>query len=165
MSRSPQVTLQWVDWDDPDAVALRSAQQAELAALYDGVEDIEPVLPPDEMLATVLVRADGVVAGCGSLRTAPALGAGVGELKRMYVLPALRGRGLSRAILTALEEVAVGTGLRRLVLETGLRQPGAIGLYRSAGYEPIPNYGVYAGEPTSVCLARSLPGHRPAAGR
>ncbi len=125
----------------PGVAALRDAQQAELASRYDGVADIEPDLPPEQMVATLLVRVGSEVVGCGSLREAPERGAGVGELKRMYVIPAFRGQGLSRRILLALEEIAVERGLRRLVLETGVRQPEAIGLYRSAGYEQIPNYG------------------------
>lgn len=154
MTAAPTVSL--VPWSDPETAALRDAQQAELAERYDGIEDIEHVLPPEEMVATVLVRVDGVVAGCGSLRESPALGAGVGELKRMYVVPALRGRGLSRLILTALEEIAVGRGLHRLILETGVQQPEAIGLYLSAGYEQVPNFGIYADEPGSRCFARTI---------
>ncbi len=150
----PAVTL--VPWSDPETAALRDAQQAELVERYAGVEDIEHVLPPEEMVATVLVRVDGAAAGCGSLRESAVLGAGVGELKRMYVVPALRGRGLSRLILTALEEIAVGRGLHRLVLETGIEQPEAVGLYLSAGYEPIPNFGLYAEEQGSRCYARRI---------
>ncbi len=153
---SAEPTLSLVPWSDAETAALRDAQQAELASRYDGVEDIEPDLPPDQMVATLLVRVGTEVAGCGSLREAPERGTGVGELKRMYVVPAFRGRGLSRRILLALEEIAVERGLRRLVLETGVRQPEAVGLYRSAGYEQIPNYGVYADEPSSVCFAKDV---------
>ncbi len=154
MSAEPRVSV--VPWSDPQMAALRDAQQAELASRYDGVADIEPDLPPEQMVATLLARVGSEVAGCGSLREAPERGAGVGELKRMYVIPAFRGQGLSRRILIALEEIAVERGLRRLVLETGVRQPEAIGLYRSAGYEQIPNYGVYADEPSSVCFAKEI---------
>ena len=143
-----------VPWSDPQVAALRDAQQAELASRYDGVADIEPDLPPEQMVPTLAVRVGSEVVGCGSLREAPERGPGVGELKRMYVVPAHRGRGLSRRILLALEEIAIDRGLRRLVLETGVRQPEAIGLYRSAGYEQIPNYGVYADEPNSVCFGK-----------
>ncbi|WP_182112838.1 MULTISPECIES: GNAT family N-acetyltransferase [unclassified Actinotalea] len=153
---TPTVAVERVPWDDPDAARLREEQQTELAARYDGVGDIEPVLPPDEMLATVVVRLDGEVVGCGSLRAASGYGDGYGELKRMFVRPAARGRGLSRAVLAELERLAVEHGLRRLVLETGVRQPEAIALYRSTGYERIDNYGPYTDEPTSVCYARWL---------
>lgn len=147
-----------VPWDDEHARRLRSEQQAELAARYDGVGDIEPDLPPEQMLATLLVTVDGEVAACGALRDASAHGGRTGELKRMYVRPPFRGRGLSRLVLTELERLAVGHGMTRLILETGVRQPEAIGLYRSAGYRRIPRYGPYVDEPTSVCYARRLHG-------
>ncbi len=145
-----------VPWADPDAAALRAEQQAGLAELYDGTEDIEPDLPPDEMVHTVLVRAGGEPVATGSLRVGEHLPPGTGELKRMYVRPPWRGRGLSRLVLAGLEEAAVARGLRRLILETGLRQTAAVGLYRSAGYRRIPNFGIYAEEPTSVCYGRWL---------
>lgn len=153
---SSGVTVATVPWRDADAARLRDEQQAELASRYDGVEDIEPVLPPGEMLATVLVRRDGDAVACGSLRAAPAFGESHGELKRMFVRPDARGQGLSRLVLRELERLAAGAGLRRLLLETGVRQPEAIGLYRSAGYRRVENYGPYVTEPTSVCYARWL---------
>ena len=145
-----------VPWDDPDAAALRAEQQAGLAELYDGTEDIEPDLPPEEMVHTVLVRAGGEPVATGSLRVGEHLPLGTGELKRMYVRPSWRGRGLSRSVLAGLEAAAAARGLRRLILETGLRQTAAVGLYRSAGYRRIPNFGIYADEPTSVCYGRWL---------
>lgn len=154
--RPAEVTVERVPWHDDDAARLRAEQQAELAARYDGVEDIEPDLPPDEMLATVLVRVGGEAASCGSLRAAPAYGDGWGELKRMFVRPAARRRGLSRLVLAELERIAADDGLRRLILETGVRQPEAVALYRSAGYRRIAPYGPYIGEPASVCYARWL---------
>ncbi len=150
------VGVERVPWDDADAVRLRAEQQAELVVRYDGVEDIEPELPPDEMLATVLVRVDGEPAACGSLRAASSYGEGWGELKRMFVRPPARGRGLSRLVLSELERAASEHGLLRLILETGVRQPEAIGLYRSAGYRRIPGYGPYVDEADSVCYARWL---------
>lgn len=150
------VSIDVVPWEDDDAARLRAEQQAELVVRYDGVEDIEPDLPPDQMVATVLVKAGDEVAGCGSLRALPGGSPGVGELKRMYVRPAFRGRGLSRAVLAELERIAVERGFMRLVLETGVRQPEAIALYRSAGYRRIANFGPYVDEPTSRCYARWL---------
>jgi GNAT superfamily N-acetyltransferase/dephospho-CoA kinase len=150
------VTLAAVAWDDPDLARMRDDQQAELAALYDGEADLEPVLPPEEMLATIAVSVDGVLVGCGSLRDARRYGDGYGELKRMYVRPAYRGRGLSRLVLSRLEEIAAENGMRRLILETGTRQVEAIRLYRSAGYRRIPAYGPYDERSLSVCYARWL---------
>lgn len=150
------MTLAVVDWHDPILARLRAEQQAELAALYDGDGDIEAVLPPEEMLATVAATVDGQVVACGSLRDAARYGDRYGELKRMYVVPAYRGRGLSRLVLNRLEAIARENGLRRLILETGIRQHAAIPLYRSAGFRRIPAYGPYSEATLSVCYARWL---------
>ena len=130
-------------WDDPDVQRLTAAQQAELRARYDGGE--EPGTPPSAGdVGVVLVVRDGggVALGCGALRT---LGDGVAELKRMYVEPAARGRGLSRVLLAALEDAARTRGWTTLRLETGPRQPEALALYRGAGYREIGAFGAYAG--------------------
>ncbi|WP_197024673.1 GNAT family N-acetyltransferase [Cellulomonas sp. KRMCY2] len=157
---APQVTgaveIAVVPWHDDDAARLREEQQTELAGRYDGEGDIEPILPPEQMLGTVLVRVGGEVAGCGALRDGGGYGPGYGELKRMYVRPAFRRRGLSRLILLELERIAREYGLARLILETGVRQHEAIGLYRSSGYRRIAGYGPYATEVRSVCYARWL---------
>ncbi|MGH3912969.1 MAG: GNAT family N-acetyltransferase [Pseudonocardiaceae bacterium] len=83
--------------------------------------------------------------------------AGDAELKRMYVVPAARGRGLSRVLLTELERRASTAGRRRMVLETGVRQPESLGLYTSSGYTEIPRFGLYRREPLSRCFAKVLP--------
>ena len=77
------------------------------------------------------------------------------EVKRMYVANVARGMGVGRALLRALEGEARELGARRLVLETGVRQPEAIGLYESAGLERIEAFGEYVGSEFSVCMRRS----------
>jgi GNAT superfamily N-acetyltransferase len=74
----------------------------------------------------------------------------------MYVAEAVRGRGLARLVLASLETAARAAGRTRMVLETGLRQPEAIGLYRSNGYVRIDNFGVYRHHPESLCFAKDL---------
>lgn len=81
---------------------------------------------------------------------------GDAELKRMYVVPRARGLGLSRAILAELERTAAQAGRKRLLLETGLAQPEAIGLYESSGYREIPKFGIYRDEDDSRCFAKPL---------
>lgn len=78
------------------------------------------------------------------------------EIKRMYVRPEARGRGISRMILNELEATARRYGYRALVLETGVRQPEAIALYESAGYTTIPNFGFYKDSPLSACYRKEL---------
>lgn len=145
-----------VPWDDPVAGKLRDAQQAELRALY-GEDDIEHDMVGDDIVAMVVLRDgdrdDDEPVACGAIRD---LGDGVGELKRMYVVPHARGRGLSRLVVAELERIATDQGFDRLVLETGVLQVQAMGLYLSAGYRSIPNFGVYAAETSSRCFAKDL---------
>jgi ribosomal protein S18 acetylase RimI-like enzyme len=78
------------------------------------------------------------------------------EIKRMYVVPATRGLGHARRMLAHLEADAAVHGAEVVVLETGLSQPEAIGLYTSSGYRPVPTYGHYACAPTSRCFGKAL---------
>jgi GNAT superfamily N-acetyltransferase len=78
------------------------------------------------------------------------------EIKRMYVAPEVRGRGVGRQLLVSLEAEARRLGISRLVLETGPRQPEALALYRGAGYVEIPLFGEYIGAEFSVCMAKDL---------
>jgi putative acetyltransferase len=96
---------------------------------------------------------DGNPIGCGAVRR---IEPHVVEIKRMYVDPSVRGRGVGRQILDALEAQARQLGARRLVLETGPRQPEAIVLYEHAGFVEIPLYGEYIGSKFSVCMAKTL---------
>jgi putative acetyltransferase len=103
--------------------------------------------------AFLVARYGSTLAGCGALRR---IEPGVGELKRMYVVPALRGRGVGGALLAALEREARALVLTRLVLETGERQPEALALYRRAGFLPIGRFGEYRDGPLSLCFGKAL---------
>ncbi|MGZ4630139.1 GNAT family N-acetyltransferase [Oryzihumus sp.] len=146
-------------WDSPDGQRLRAAQRAELVAAYDG--DVEPGTKPTAADVSVFLLArdtPGEAVGCGALRH---LGGQVAEIKRMYVAPAHRGRGVSRLVLGALEAQALSQGWTVLRLETGPLQAEAIGLYTSAGYAPIPAFGPYVGSTTSLCFERRLEPSQP----
>jgi GNAT superfamily N-acetyltransferase len=78
------------------------------------------------------------------------------EIRRMYVVPAARGRGLSRQILAALEEEARALGYELVRLETGNLQPEAIALYASSGFGPISRYGPYIEDERSICFEKRL---------
>ena len=101
----------------------------------------------------VVAIAEGVPVGCGAIKPVEAAAM---EVKRMYTLPAWRGKGVASRVLAELEQWARELGMERCILETGLRQPEAIALYESNGYEPIPNYGPYAGVTNSRCFAKVL---------
>lgn len=74
----------------------------------------------------------------------------------MYVAPHARGRGFARTLVRALEERAAALGWTRLVLEAGLQQPEAIGLYLSLGYVPVARYGEWADVADSRCFAKPV---------
>jgi GNAT superfamily N-acetyltransferase len=78
------------------------------------------------------------------------------EIKRMYVLPELRGKGIAKAILTELENWAKEENYAISILETGYLQKDAIGLYQKLGYTITENFGQYIGVDNSICMSKSL---------
>lgn len=145
----------------PDALLLVEAVQEEYVARYGG-RDESPIDPRDfeDPLGQFFVGyLDGSPVATGAWRrsSVTALGADVtAEVKRMYVVPAAQRRGLARRMLAHLEATAAAEGIEALVLETGMKQPEAISLYLSAGYEPIPGFGYYCGSELSRCFGRLL---------
>ncbi|HDZ14837.1 hypothetical protein LCGC14_1602550 [marine sediment metagenome] len=101
----------------------------------------------------VVAYADNTPIGCGAIKK---FDSDTVEVKRMYVLPAFRGKGTAARILRHLEEWAVELGYVYAVLETGKRQPEAIALYTKNKYVPIANYGQYSGIENSVCFRKTL---------
>jgi GNAT superfamily N-acetyltransferase len=126
---------------DPALVALTTAQQAELAAMY-GEDQPLVALHPD--ISFTLLLLDGAPVGCVGLQP---VADGVGEIKRMYVDPSARGWGLSRVLLNAVESQARATGTH---------QQAAIALYTNHGYTPIPPYPPFENEVASLCYAKDL---------
>jgi GNAT superfamily N-acetyltransferase len=149
-----RVRIETVAFDHPDAARLVTDGQADEIARY-GEGDMTPIDPsefaPPRGLFLVGYLGDEPV-GCGGWR---AYGEDA-ELKRMYVATVARRRGVARAILAAIERSAGAAGHRRIVLETGHRQPEAIAFYRSAGYVDVPGYGYYADDPETVPLGKDL---------
>ncbi|MEU5541773.1 GNAT family N-acetyltransferase [Streptomyces sioyaensis] len=151
-------------YDHPDAVALDALVQQEYARRYGDDGDITPLAP--EMFApphgTYLIAYDGtrpLATGGWRLQEDTAEGYEVGdaEIKRMFVLPEARGRGLARRILAALEADARAAGRSRMVLETGTKQPEALELYASSGYVLAEKkFGLYRTYEDSRCMAKSL---------
>ena len=140
-------------FDSPDAVALLEAVQAELVERYSGDTE-RGEKPSAENITAFLVARDGSgeAVGCGALRR---LEDGAVEIKRMYVRPPDRGRGLAWVILSALEAEAQRREFSVVRLETGAFSPEAMSLYRAAGYREIPCYGPYDW-PHSRCFERRL---------
>lgn len=145
----------------PDAMLLVEAVQEEYVVRYGG-RDESPIDPADfeDPLGSFFVGyLDDVPVATGAWRRSPvrALGADVtAEVKRMYVVPAAQRRGIARRMLAHLESTAAAAGVEALVLETGMKQPEAIELYLSSGYEPIAGFGYYNGSELSRCFGRRI---------
>ena len=91
--------------------------------------------------------------GCGAIRALDSISM---EVKRMYTLPEVRGKGIATKILAELENWAAELGYESCILETGKKQPEAIKLYLKNGYQQIPNYGQYIGIENSLCFEKRL---------
>jgi GNAT superfamily N-acetyltransferase len=128
--------------DRPPARDLLEAMVAHILALYGPRGSrAQPTTTPGELGPPhgrlLVLYTDGRPVGCGGVKR---LDDGVGEIKRMYVVPTERGRGYARLLLGALEEAARDLGYDRVRLDTGSRQPHARALYESAGYREISDY-------------------------
>lgn len=141
----------------PAARSLAAALAGELLGRYEGrggSGDEPPASdfgPPDGAFL-VGYEGDEPVACGGICRYDEA----TAEIRRMYVVPAARGRGFSRLLLAGLEAEARSLAYSAVRIETGDRQPEAIRLYETADYEPIERYGPYADDTRSVCFEKRL---------
>jgi putative acetyltransferase len=135
---------------DPGLARLLTAAVDELNSRY-------PEDPTDHVLdprARFLVAdVDGQAAGCVALVP---LDPGVGEIKRVFVDPGHRGRGIATRLLAALEDRARAEEIRTLLLETGVRQPESVALYEKLGFRPVEAYGSHVGNVLSLCYAKDL---------
>ena len=146
----------------PDAALLVEEVQQEYVARYGSRDEtpLEPGYfdPPDGAFFVGYLDGRPVATGAWRRRRDVVVDGidQAAEIKRMYVVPAARHRGLARAVLAHLEETARLAGVRLMVLETGSAQPEALELYRSSGYRSIPGFGFYKDSPLSRCLSRRL---------
>jgi putative acetyltransferase len=147
-------------------IRIESPDQPELLALIDELDAYQKPLYPAEShhgidLAALMAPAvrfavardgRGGVLGIGAVVLQP----GFGEVKRMYVPPVHRGRGVARALLAVLEAEAGAAGAQSLMLETGIRQPEALALYERAGFVRCGPFADYAEDPLSVFMKKPL---------
>ena len=157
MSEAP-LTLEAVDPRGPVARQLLEALTREIAAIYadrgdDGNAGFSVTDLDVPRAVFVVASIAGAPVGCGALRPHDAA---VGEVKRMFTVPAWRGRGIAAAVLADLERHARRFGYATVRLETGDRQVEAIRLYERCGYRHIPPYGVYVEWDDSVCFEKAL---------
>jgi putative acetyltransferase len=146
------------------AIALEPAAQPEVLALIEALDAYQKPLYPAEsfhgidldalsrpnVLFAVARDANGMAMGCGAI----VVEAGVGEIKRMYTEPRVRGKGVGRRLLAFLEAEARARGCSSFVLETGYLQAAALLLYAQAGYEPCGPFGSYTEDPNSVFMRK-----------
>ncbi|MDX1333169.1 MAG: GNAT family N-acetyltransferase [Robiginitalea sp.] len=130
-------------------LAERDGSQHAFYHQFNGLEGLDRV---------VLGLVDGQVVGCGALKE---FKLDTLEVKRMFTLPEYRGGGLAGKLLLELEQWASEDGYSRIILETGRRQPEAIGLYRKHGYRRTENYGPYVGVSNSLCFEKRLKEGKP----
>jgi putative acetyltransferase len=127
---------------------------AELTEMYGEVQEQYSRFNNVDMIGTVVIAyAGGQPVGCGCFRP---MESDAAEIKRMFVSPEFRGKGISKLILSELERWASENGFARTVLETGKKQLEAVGLYHRMGYTDIPNYGQYEDDENSICMEKNL---------
>jgi GNAT superfamily N-acetyltransferase len=147
--------------DHPDVERFVDALLREMAERYDDDSDTIERTDPDASWV-LLLDDDGTPVGGGAVqrlsKAMPGAPDDHGEIKRVYVVPEARGRGLSRLLMDALVDLARDLGHTWLQLETGDVQPEAVGLYESSGWQRVPNYGQYADDPRSMCFGLRVPG-------
>lgn len=143
------------DPDQPEIHALLAASDAYMAALYPAESnhmlDVEGLRRPE--VTFIVARSNGHAVGCGAIVAAEG---GWAEIKRMFVSPLARGQKIGRRLLERLEAAATGKRIRMLRLETGISQPEALALYRSAGFVEIGPFGKYGPDPLSVFMEKPL---------
>ena len=150
----PMYTLIRTNADNPQFIELVKYLDADLA-VKDGAEHsfYNQFNKIAQIKYVIIASKNGQAVGCGAIK---AYGPDTMEVKRMYTSPAYRGKGIAGSILTALETWAAELNCKKCILETGKRQPDAIGLYQKHGYHIIPNYGQYAGIENSLCFEKLL---------
>ncbi|MGY4315808.1 GNAT family N-acetyltransferase [Bradyrhizobium sp. JR3.5] len=151
----PEISIAPEDPRQPDVRQLIDLSDAHMQALYppdsNHLAAVETLAVPDTVF--LVARRDGEVLGSIAFRP---IAPGHAEMKRMFVRADARGHGLGRRLLDALEDAARDRRIARISLETGIRQPEAIGLYRAAGYQECPPFGDYAPDPLSLFLTKRL---------
>lgn len=142
------------DFNHPDFIELVKQLDADLAERDGKDHSFYSQFNKIDMLRhAIVVYEDEKPIACGAIKEfAPQ----IMEVKRMYTVPAHRGKGIAGKVLKELETWAAELSYTKCVLETGKKQPEAIQLYQKSGYLVIPNYGQYAGVENSVCFEKEM---------
>jgi putative acetyltransferase len=148
-------TISVVDATHPDAEELIRQLSEELGTVYghDGSGAFSPADVAVPRAAFVIAYLNNQPVACGAIRPFSDDPTTV-EVKRMFVVPSARGKGISRLILRKLESLASFFSYTSIKLETGIHQHAAIALYEKEGYGRIPCYGKYVTDPVSLCYGK-----------
>jgi GNAT superfamily N-acetyltransferase len=151
------ITLHAADPRGEEATRLLQAMHAEALSRYGDLIEVSAPPPGNDPFvlrsAFLIARLDGQAIGCATLRP---MDPETAEVRRVYVTPAARRRGVARSLLAELERRAVEFGYSILRLETGNRQPEAIALYESCGFRRISPYGSHVGDLLSICFEKTV---------
>jgi putative acetyltransferase len=153
----PGLSIAVEAFDSHDARRLVAALDASVTDLYPPEQRFGSNLKAEHLEdgrgTFVVARKGGQAVGCGAIRL---LDPTTAEVKRMYVEPEDRRKGVGSAVLASLEAAARELGAHRVLLETGVHQKAAVSLYRRAGFTPVDCWGEYASSPTSICFEKNL---------
>ena len=151
----PEISIAPEDPRQQDVQPIIAESGAYLEELYPSesnhVIDVDALAAPDAVF--LVARRNGEPVGSVAFRI---IAPGHAEIKRMFVRAQARGNGLGRRLLEALEDAARQRNIGRISLETGIRQPEAIGLYRASGYRDCPPFGTYREDPLSLFMTKCL---------
>ena len=125
-------------------LAIRDGDDHSFYAQFNKIDHIKHV---------VICYDNGKPLGCGAIKP---FNKKTMEIKRMYTAPGGRQKGIASKVLSELEKWALELKCESCILETGIKQPEAIMLYKKNGFALIPNYGQYAGVKNSLCFEKKL---------
>jgi GNAT superfamily N-acetyltransferase len=148
------ITLKRTNSDDIDFINLVALLDKDLA-IRDGEDHsfYNQFNKIDKIKHVVVFYENDIAVGCGAFREKESDSV---EIKRMYVHPDHRKKGIASQVLAELEKWAAEIKYPYTVLETGKKQPEAIALYQKSGYSIIPNYPPYENMDNSVCMKKTL---------
>jgi GNAT superfamily N-acetyltransferase len=148
------ITLKRTNSDDPDFISLVALLDKDLA-IRDGEDHsfYNQFNKIDKIKHVVVFYENDIAVGCGAFREKESDSV---EIKRMYVHPDHRKKGIASQVLAELERWAAEIKYPYTVLETGKKQPEAIALYQKSGYSIIQNYPPYENMDNSVCMKKTL---------
>ena len=155
--KADDIQIEYLDPQAVDVKALVAISDAFYEGLYpvesNHLEALDDLDKPNVLF--IGCRIGGVLVASGAAKLVDDDG-DYAEIKRVYVLDDYRGRGLSARIMNHLEDELQKRGVWLFRLETGLRQPEALGLYRKLGYHERGPYGAYRPDPLSVFMEKGI---------